>query len=303
VLCLTTRSKGEPFVAIVGGQRVESEVAEVVWFTRFDASNPLHDRNGDGVRNYAPDPTNPTGPPDTVTLYRKVFPVLPPSTAGSRGYLLHELTLRQNRVAHGGGGGTHPYPLDPAQLVNLIATGDRLGEDVVLANVISFDVRVYDPLVQERDGGKNAPLSPGDLGYAGGGVRRKGAYVNLGQTTVNTGQFSGVPHTLSGLTIPTWDTWPFYYEQDGLDQNGDSVFDSGTNGLDDDSQYGVDDPGERETSPPYPHPLRGVQIRIRVVDSDTKIKQIETQVDGSTVYIGTALESRQATVVADFVPG
>jgi prepilin-type N-terminal cleavage/methylation domain-containing protein len=301
VICLTTRTKGEPFVAIVGGQRIETDVAEVVWFTHFDPTNPFHDRNGDGVRNYAPDPANPNAPPDTVTLYRKVFPILPAGTGGGRGFLLDELTLRQNRVAHNTA--TFPYPLNATQLIGMIATGDRLGEDVVLANVISFDVRVYDPLVPEKDGGKNTPLAPGDLGYAGAGVRRQGAYVNLGQTIVTAGQFSGVPHALSGLTIPTWDTWPYFYEQDGLDQNGDTVIDSGINGLDDDNQYGVDDPGERETSPPYPHPLRGVQIRIRVVDSDTKVKQIEAQVGGSKVYIGAAQDSRQATVIADFVPG
>jgi hypothetical protein len=300
VLALTTRSKGEPFVAIVGGKRIQSEVAEVVWFTYFDANNPMHDRNGNGVRDMDADP------PEPVTLYRKVFPIVPAGVAGSRGFLLHELTLRQNRVAHdlaGGNPATFPYPLNRPRLENMIATGDRLGEDVVLANVVSFDIRVFDPLIQERDGGKNTPLSPGEDGYDTAAARRNGTYVNLGQTIAAGGQFSGVPHTLSGLTIRSWDTWPFFYEQDGVDQNNDNLIDTGTNGIDDDGNYGVDDPGERETSPPYPHPLRGLQIRIRVIDSDTKLEQKPATIGGANVTVGEAISGRQATVVADFVPG
>ena len=55
------------------------------------------------------------------------------------------------------------------------------------------------------------------------------------------------------------------------------------NGIDDDNQNGVDDAGERETSPPYPAPLRGIEVRIRVMDYSTR-------------------QVRQVSVVADFVP-
>jgi hypothetical protein len=108
--------------------------------------------------------------------------------------------------------------------------------------------------------------------------------VNLGQDDVAGSHFYGVPNTLSMVSVPTWDTWPFYYEQDGIDQDGSGVADQGTNGIDDNGQGGVDDPTERETSPPYPYPLRGLQVRIRVIEPDTK-------------------QVRQATVLADFVPG
>ena len=53
--------------------------------------------------------------------------------------------------------------------------------------------------------------------------------------------------------------------------------------LDDDSEDGVDDPKERETSPPYPVPLRGLQVKIRVYEPDSQ-----------TV--------RQATVTSSFIP-
>jgi hypothetical protein len=135
--------------------------------------------------------------------------------------------------------------------------------------------------------------------------------------------FSGLPNAKSRLrpnttgtvanhdnTTPmTYDTWSFHYEQDGLDQNLngeaqsplsyglkradgqdnnnngeiDEWIDEGTNGLDDDNANGADDVEERETSPPYPEPLRGVRVQVRMIDPDTR-------------------QVRQMTVSADFTP-
>ena len=41
------------------------------------------------------------------------------------------------------------------------------------------------------------------------------------------------------------------------------------NGFDDNGN-GVDNPTERNTSPPYPVPLRGIQIKIRVYEPTTE---------------------------------
>ena len=72
----------------------------------------------------------------------------------------------------------------------------------------------------------------------------------------------------------TFDTWSYHYEHDGLDQDkqiGDTHGpDQGTNGFDDDGNGIVDDVGERETSPPYPVPLRGIKIRIRCYEPDSR---------------------------------
>ena len=54
------------------------------------------------------------------------------------------------------------------------------------------------------------------------------------------------------------------------------------NGLDDDDMYGVDDAGERETRPPYSTPLRGIQVKIRIYEPQTR-------------------QMRQVTVGADFI--
>jgi hypothetical protein len=78
--------------------------------------------------------------------------------------------------------------------------------------------------------------------------------------------FSASPPTLA-----TYDTWSYHYEHDGIQQpNGGNNPDIGTNGFDDDGNGIVDDIGERETSPPYPVPLRGIKIRIRCYEPDSR---------------------------------
>lgn len=92
-----------------------------------------------------------------------------------------------------------------------------------------------------------------------------------------------------------YDTWSFHYENDGLNQDAellfpaiaDTVVDQGTNGLDDPVIYdtpvdtpsapaaaaqafGVDDIGERETSPPYDVALTGLQVRFRIYEPDAR---------------------------------
>jgi hypothetical protein len=84
-----------------------------------------------------------------------------------------------------------------------------------------------------------------------------------------------------------YDTWSFHYENNGLDEDGLHGIDQATNGFDDlgeyvlnplanppttvtELRYGVDDAGERETSPPYDVPLRGMQVRLRAYERDSR---------------------------------
>jgi hypothetical protein len=88
-----------------------------------------------------------------------------------------------------------------------------------------------------------------------------------------------------------YDTWSFHYENNGIDEDHSQVVDQGTNGLDDrdfrthaptnawDSGdfaiNGIDDVGERETTPPYDKPLRGMQALIRTYEHDSRaIRQV-----------------------------
>jgi hypothetical protein len=220
---------------------------------------------------------------------------------------LRDLTLRQNRFAHDPG--TFPHALDTNvasaySLYRLPKAGAHFGEDVMISNALAFDVQVFDPrapIVASPNTGES--LVPGDPGFWGAVLPQPvtatyptnaigyGAFIDLGYgqrylaATAGWTNFSGPPNTKSQLNSVgyVYCTWATYYERDGVDQDNANGADQGTNGFDDDNQNGVDDAGELETSPPYPTPLRGIQVRIRAWDPDSR-------------------HVRQATVATDFVP-
>jgi hypothetical protein len=73
---------------------------------------------------------------------------------------------------------------------------------------------------------------------------------------------------------------------DGIDNPGNGLDDDGNGVVDDNDDQGnglVDDALEQEAPPPYPVPLRGIQIKIRVFDPDSR-------------------QVRERTVVCDFLP-
>lgn len=223
---------------------------------------------------------------------------------------LADLSLRQNRFGcalSGNGSGTSSYPfaldLDPNRcavnagtLSVYLQQGASLGEDRVLFNVLAFDVRVFDPGAPiYRDTNSLAALVPGDPGYSAAAGQAAnfqgfGAWVDLyynlginreGGTPVPNNNnppayFAAAPLNFTGYGI--WDTWPTAYQKPPY-TNG-QAFD----GQDNDGNYGVDDPGERNGNylAPYAAPLRGVQVRIRIYEPQTR-------------------QARQVTVGADFV--
>jgi prepilin-type N-terminal cleavage/methylation domain-containing protein len=261
------------------------------------------------------------------------------------------------RVVHG------PVPL----------WGERRGEDVMLTDVIAFDLRVFDPgapIFATRKVPGNATsdidvvLTPSDPGWRGlppdgrGGAYfdkdnmkddgsgsigtgfanfpyiSQGAYVDLGYgfdasfTKTGVGQLFPLPRYANsvGSAAAPWfftpralsdvygnqlapgyavyDTWSFHYENNGVNEDADLIFDAasgqwlpsideGTNGFDDRipngggdmlrcgddpldvAVLGIDDVSERETVPPYDKPLRGVQLIIRAYERDSRaIKQV-----------------------------
>lgn len=186
-------------------------------------------------------------------------------------------------------------------LATLTHFGLKEGEDVILANVAAFDVKAYDPFAPVRiHPGTMETVVPGDFGFnPGGAVVSAGAFVDLWH-----GRYSPPVPPAPGMRPPhfrepprraalpradtTWpygiyDTWSFHYEHDGIDQDGVLGPDQGTNGRDTNSTNGVDDLSERETAPPYPVPLRGIQVTIRIIEPDSR-------------------QVRQVSVVSDFTP-
>jgi hypothetical protein len=142
---------------------------------------------------------------------------------------------------------TSPPPIPP-----------RAPEDVILTDVIGFDVKVLDPGV--------------------------GDYVDLGYNPSLTGTyatpFSGIGNTQSGIDPSVtpysrvYDTWSQTYENfNGFDNNsaasGTPIVDASGNGV---SGYSY--------PPPYPVPLRGIKVTIRVFEpASRQIREVSVVQD------------------------
>lgn len=267
---------------------------------------------------------------------------------------MSDLTKRENRFAHDYININFPYPLylppsaallgqfpaNNAQslqpLQNVAGYPPRSGEDVVLTNVLSFDVKAYDPYAPLYLAADNkTALVPSDPGYwnaasnaaaaASSGVIGYGAFVDLGYgwnwNAAPLAQFSGASaitswfvgqptsmpgtaasgplhqwnarsHYTTAVAFPTYDTWSLHYEGPGSwntwtnYNNTPTVANygyNGINGFDDNNDGVVDDPGEYQYPPPYSSPLRGIQVKIRVYEPDSK-------------------QIREVTIVQDFLP-
>jgi hypothetical protein len=307
VLMFTVRSEGEPYRGKFGNSFIESNTAEVVWYMRLSSgvttNPPTYTLCRRQLLIVPQEPLTIERPRTDPTFY-DLYDVSARITGPRRGDVavntLGDLTKRENRYKHGPG---YPHHVN----VDNAATGIRAsfppghpreGEEVVLANVLSFNVQVFDPGIAIRANG-SAALEPGDPGYRnislGGAGLARGAYMDLGDTSfvdprVIFGAMDPVFALKSRLAptngYSTYDTWSFHYEHDGIRQPGALPgIDAGTNGLDDNpnTNPGVDDMSERETSPPYPYPLRGLRVKIRVYEPGSK-------------------QVREVTVVHSFVP-
>lgn len=312
ILMFTARSLDQPFRGRFGGQIIESNYAEIIWWTVFE------DENGDNQFNSD----------ENLRLFRRVLLIRPDliTTATDVGEFwqandvsarlaadgsvlansLGDLTDRANRFARAGTSFPHEpdYALlqgsNQFVLSNPTPNGGAInlneGEDIMLSAVAAFDVRAYDPVAQMRQAPDlTTGLSPSDFGYAAGlGPAGYGAYVDLNIDFVISpenggGIFTGGPQFPApddnSITwqAATYCTWSASYESDGIDQDNDNVIDEGSNRLDDDGANGPDDIVEFETRPPYPYPLRGIQVTLRVVEPSSSVV-------------------RQTSVTANFVP-
>ena len=216
------------------------------------------------------------------------------------------------------------------------ASNLRPADDVILTNVIGFDVKAWDPqavVLQATAAGSVVLISPGDQAYLQGlskiggtitlnsvtyniTIASYGAYVDLGQyATVTTAQW---PQSVVSLISPLqggmiaksqlqnvtaagqpappyiYDTWTDYYENAGVPPPTPPPTPTppwpwpptpsqGHNGFDNSGSGMVNGPNDAITSPPYPVPLRGIQVKIRVFEPDSR-------------------NIREVTVTQDFLP-
>ncbi len=295
VILFTTRGNGAGFIGKMDTSTMEADAAEVSWFC-VQQPNPV-----DGMNLYslhrrqllvvgyvgAGSFLHSTG--DGISTNSKTIPTVfqeyDISLRQEGNFLLanglSDLTKRENRFLHRHHSSTgynipainqpvvntiFPYVLDPARFVSdAVLTGDREGEDVVIRNVLSFDVRVFDP-----EG------SPPD-------------YIDLGSGTTTLGG-------AGNFITPTYCTWSYHYEFNGLSENqdnagatdsidndgdgqvdeaGEDLVDEGTDLLDNNGNGAVDETAEYETIPPYNVPLRGIEIRLRCYEPQGKqIRQV-----------------------------
>jgi hypothetical protein len=214
----------------------------------------------------------------------------------------------------------------------------RVKEDVVLENVIGFDVKVWDPgaplfyvsnnqvlnpssippgsnpqivSLNEIPYDPNNPADPLNPAYATG---YSGAYVDLGYAARyfapaaipslllfgNLGDLNSGLRAADLTTPRIYDTWSTHYENTIYNPNSylystpinplspdttrpDLFPGKGTNGFDDDGNGIVDDVNEIHVPPPYAAPLRGIQVKIRIFEPDSR-------------------QIREVTVVQDFLP-
>ena len=307
VLMFTTRAPEQAFVGTysgtdtsIGSRTIESPLAEVAWFCQ---PSPVT-TNGLTLYNLyrrqllvtpyvgaAPFLGTNSTPARLPAYYAEKDLSLRQDGTLVRPNSLGDLTKRENRFMHflTGTVSATAFPYN-ATVANLRAyaplTGLRAGEDIVLTNVLAFDVRVFDPAAVIRSAPSIAPsiaVTPGDPGYGTASVPNPsptGAYVDLGSGDAPSILMSPAdarsklrPAMTSDPRI--YDTWSTHYECNGINEDGIGEADQGINGVDDNNDGVIDDLGERETSPPYPVPLRGIEIRIRVYEpSSRQVRQV-----------------------------
>lgn len=282
VLMFTTASPGRPFTGMIGGGGFESPCAEVAWFCKASRSGqsfnnqPLYDLYrrqllvsavpGAGGFPAANSMTFSSWDAyfleNDVSCRRRGVQLLPNG--------LTDLTARENRFMHNAAGvvsaAAFPYvetfTTGSAAADGEILTGAREGEDLVLANVLAFDVRVFNPGLATAAGS----AAYWDLGGGSGSAPLSGV------------MDAKVATKLGGPGTVTYDTWSMHYEFNGIDDDGSNGVDQGTNGIDDNGDNVVDDLEEFETAPPYGVPLRGVEIRIRCIEpTSQEVRQITIQ--------------------------
>jgi hypothetical protein len=287
VLMFTTKSLGKPFVGVYSGtSSIESQFAEVAWFCKQSTDQPVV-----GTTLY--------------TLYRRqllsmAYVGAEPFLTGSNSYpapaswdqfyvnfdlscrlengrlypnSLGDLTKRENRFLHKS---TFPFFFDGTQPGLVFTTANREGNDVVLTNVIAFDVRVFDPSAPTITGAASTGAYV-DLNWNGGSTPATigTTFPAAGNSAFQGQGMSYKNNATATLGFPTYDTWSLHYEFNGVDEDGDGLIDEGTNGQDDNSNGIIDDSAEAETSPPYPVPLRGLEVRIRCYEpSSRQVRQI-----------------------------
>jgi len=242
VLLFTSRSLGDPFVgASVTSGTAEAKDAEIAWFCRAMPTQPV---SGVTMHNLYRRQLLVSAVPATGVFAGGAL------TSGSgtpfssrvgidgRRYpnALGNLTRRPSRFVTRG---VFPSAFPGASAVGATLDGDETGDDVVLTNVIAFDVRAFEP----QRGGATGPGAFIDLASGGAGNLGANPAVSSGVTTP-TYETSDALNWLQKVSTPTINQW-------------------GLNGF------------NYTFTAPYDVPLRGIEIRLRCYEPTSKqVRQV-----------------------------
>lgn len=291
-LLFTTRSTAGGFKGNYNGNQIESSAAEVAWFCRPSATQPVSGLQLQTLYRrqllvvgyvgaapfFAAGMSTNNAVSGTLPAIYSTYDISLRRDSTAAGALvpntLGDLCRRENRFFHDAASWASAFPSSTANLT--FEGSNREGEDVVLTNVIGFDVRVFDPDAQPMISGGSV-VYPNEQGYAGPTLGSfSGCMLDLGRCSSAGTTFSGVASAKSKLTA-TYDTWNAAYESNGLDDDSDGIVDEGTNGVDNSpvADNVPDDPLEAETAPPYAKPLKAIEVRIRCYDQTSReVRQV-----------------------------
>ena len=333
-LLFTTRSRDNPFTGRFGGAgQVESPFAEVAWFCRPMLEQPVRGLQLYNLYRRQLLVLGVAGAGDFLLPGTSPNNILASGSAPALLYTNFDISARTDQagLSTSGATATTGTSIVPNTLADVMhrrnrfplsarpdtmaawTTGTSLvcfdgtsreGEDIILSNVISFDVRVFDPEARPRliAGGGIAPILPHEQGYllstspssgvlisgsstgflaSGTFTNAVGCFLDLGCLISSTASPASSVTWQTDLSGPgigllakpsrtgtaTYDTWTTLFERDGLDSDGDSLVDEGTDGNDNGGVPGVpDDFAEYEVPPPYTTPLQAIEILIRCYD-------------------------------------
>ena len=187
-------------------------------------------------------------------------------------------------------------------IVTNFANGPREGEDLLVSNVHSFDIKMWDPAASPGPDGKPGKANfdddgingIDDIGELGSANSDDGAFRDLGHTGAQ-GFYKYLPaasrpnnyYANSDLKINRFDTWHPCIDLDGDGQDDDPPFrpicagadlrpgkancdDDGLNGIDDAGELGW--PGSDDFAP-----LTAIQITVRFYDEiSNQVKEVTT---------------------------
>ena len=159
-------------------------------------------------------------------------------------------------------------------------------QNLLLNDVLAFDIQVFDPSALvgvSNDGTANIQNSvePSDVGsdpfsgltsflMEGTTIMPPlGGFVDLGKTTgFGAGQFGAAGNNRLRFIDQVYDTGTPLYDRNNIDDSVplNGLIDEGGDGIDNDSDGLIDEVDEKEVPPNFVDPIKGLSIRIRLLE-------------------------------------